>query len=289
MKELIEWLEGVEQASADLYREAAVVFREDEALSAFLRQLSAEEAEHRQLIASAADLLPPRKPGEAPFVVDRKLRDEVDASLAGARQRLAADTLSRREMLEIVVDIEFSEYNEIFLYVIDVLREKEGERHRAAAEIDQHRTEIERFLLTLPEGGECLERLRRLPAVRERKILVVEDDPAVARLLESLLKGDGEIVIARNGQEGLARILEGHFDAIISDVSMPIMDGIAFYRSALEVDPDLKRRFVFFTASREDEHEAFFRSAGVLKLGKPAKLSLIRQTVSAVAQQTSVA
>ncbi len=57
-------------------------------------------------------------------------------------------------------------------------------------------------------------------------ILVVEDDPSVANMLEAAFRTWGYGVwIARNGQEGLEVVTTQSVDGILLDMHMPIMDG----------------------------------------------------------------
>jgi len=57
-------------------------------------------------------------------------------------------------------------------------------------------------------------------------ILVVEDDRAVAEMLEAALRKWGyEVLVARNGQEGLDVVATQSVDGILLDMHMPIMDG----------------------------------------------------------------
>ncbi len=68
-----------------------------------------------------------------------------------------------------------------------------------------------------------------------RKILIVEDDEGVARLLEEELADDGYLVKrAVNGREALSACASFGPDLITLDLKMPVMDGIEFldaYRS----------------------------------------------------------
>lgn len=285
MHELIRWMENIEQAAADLYRQAALSFSADKAFSAFLRTLATEESEHRQLVAALADAPPPPRRSPPPVFIDQTFRDQVEAPFVRARKRLADASPSREEMIDIIVEVEFSEWNELFLYAIDTFSAESKAIRKAAMEIDRHRAGILAFLKGLPDGQEAYERLGRLRSLSRRRLLIVEDDSAVAKLLQSLLAREGEVVLAADGAEGLARLAEGHFDVIVSDIQMPGMNGLEFYRRALERDPDIARRFVFFSGSRKPEHEAFLRSAGVVFLRKPSPLSKIRQAVATVAKR----
>lgn len=57
------------------------------------------------------------------------------------------------------------------------------------------------------------------------RLLIIEDNPDLVIYLESLLEGQFEILIARDGQEGIEMALEHIPDLIISDVMMPKKDG----------------------------------------------------------------
>jgi two-component system, OmpR family, response regulator MprA len=59
------------------------------------------------------------------------------------------------------------------------------------------------------------------------RVLVVDDDAAVRDSLARTLRFEGhEVDTARDGQEALAMVRAGEPDAVILDVSMPVMDGI---------------------------------------------------------------
>jgi DNA-binding response OmpR family regulator len=62
-------------------------------------------------------------------------------------------------------------------------------------------------------------------------ILAVEDEPAMADLLESALSEEGHIVtLAANGPDGLATALAGRFDLIVLDLMLPGKDGFEVAR-----------------------------------------------------------
>ena len=68
-------------------------------------------------------------------------------------------------------------------------------------------------------------------------ILVVDDEAAIAEMLQDLLEDEGyQVVTAGNGHEGLARVAKVRPQLVLSDVMMPGLDGRAFCR-ALHADP----------------------------------------------------
>ena len=60
------------------------------------------------------------------------------------------------------------------------------------------------------------------------KFLVVDDFPTMRRIVMSLLKelGYANLSEAENGAEGLAKLRSSHFDFVVSDWNMPVMDGL---------------------------------------------------------------
>jgi CheY-like chemotaxis protein len=59
-----------------------------------------------------------------------------------------------------------------------------------------------------------------------KKILVIEDDPALLQLYQEILVAEGfEVKTAENGQAGLVEIQKQKPDLILLDLLMPIMDG----------------------------------------------------------------
>lgn len=71
------------------------------------------------------------------------------------------------------------------------------------------------------------------------RVLAVDDEPDVLRLVEIKLKKAGfDVLTARDGQEGLDTALAEHPDVVLLDVMMPRMDGYtACGRIKAEVDP----------------------------------------------------
>lgn len=66
-----------------------------------------------------------------------------------------------------------------------------------------------------------------------KKILSVDDSASMRAMIGFTLKGQGfDVTEAVDGQDALNKAKAGTFDLIISDVNMPVMDGIEFIRNA---------------------------------------------------------
>ena len=68
-------------------------------------------------------------------------------------------------------------------------------------------------------------------------ILIVEDELSIATLLRDMLEDEGyTVLLARNGQEALNLLGTYHPALVLTDVMMPILDGLALCR-AIQADP----------------------------------------------------
>lgn len=74
--------------------------------------------------------------------------------------------------------------------------------------------------------------------MKKIKLLFVEDDPAFSFLTKGTLEIDGlyEVCHARNGEEGLKFYESFHPDIIVSDIEMPVMDGMKMVKAIRQKD-----------------------------------------------------
>ncbi len=72
------------------------------------------------------------------------------------------------------------------------------------------------------------------------KVLVVDDEEPVAKIVVAFLSMQGhECVTASSGVDALRKVQQSKFDAVITDIVMPQMDGIALTKELLTLYPDL--------------------------------------------------
>ncbi len=102
------------------------------------------------------------------------------------------------------------------------------------------------------------------------RILVVEDEPTVRDLLQDILHSVGyKVGVAGNGREALEMLGENDYSLILSDFSMPRMDGIKLYQKVAEEFPGLEKKFLFITATVTEEALSFFEEHGCGYMLKP--------------------
>lgn len=80
------------------------------------------------------------------------------------------------------------------------------------------------------------------------RILAVEDEPEYLEMLQEVMKSLGHsITLAAGGEEALAILDHQPIDVIISDVSMPGMDGLRFHSLVRGRDAHRNTPFIFLT------------------------------------------
>src|SRR4051795_8456604 len=79
-----------------------------------------------------------------------------------------------------------------------------------------------------------------MPPMPLARLLVVDDEAAQMKALCDTLELEGYSIFGFTSPgQALAMLRQHVFDLVLTDLMMPEMDGIAFLRAALEIDPDL--------------------------------------------------
>jgi hypothetical protein len=124
-----------------------------------------------------------------------------------------------------------------------------------------------------------------LPQGSGETILMVDDEPAVLEIAETLLVNNGyKVLLAEDGPSALALFadLSDEIDLVLTDLAMPIMNGIALARTLRRMDREAR---IVISTGREDD----FKPAQLVEIGvagtlpKPysqsALLHLLRQVL----------
>lgn len=92
---------------------------------------------------------------------------------------------------------------------------------------------------------------------RPKKVLVVEDNVTTRLIVSKILLQDGhEVVIVDNGIEALEALRESTFDIVISDMHMPLMDGLAMCRAYKSRHPEDVTIFTMVSANTDKDSVA---------------------------------
>jgi CheY-like chemotaxis protein len=281
MKDIADWLIEIERKAQNLYSSSARALKNDKAFSDFLEHLAEEEAWHEVILGKAvAHLAECNHP--AAISLDRTTREKVEEPFRDCGRRLKAGSLTMEHIIHCIVAAEFSEWNDIFVYVVNAVKDAGLEFANAASKLQAHRRLIEKYIASLPNGHAYLSTLRRLPAIWDARILIAEDHEGVLEFLSSVLSREGTVESAKNGKEGLDKARATFYDVVISEVNLPVMDGREFFQALAHHDPRIGERFLFLTKEPRDENITFFRKYNVKYLTKPMRIREIEETVEGI-------
>jgi CheY-like chemotaxis protein len=99
------------------------------------------------------------------------------------------------------------------------------------------------------------------PATQPRTVLLVDDEEFLRRMLSRVLDEAGyEVVEAANGVAALelAHQVDGNLGLVVTDIHMPLMDGIEFARSFRPLHPGVPVLFITGRDPAESDDPGFF-------------------------------
>jgi CheY-like chemotaxis protein len=112
---------------------------------------------------------------------------------------------------------------------------------------------------------------------RHPRILVIDDDHYVRMLLGDLLSTWGyEADVVADGTEGLAMFGRGHYDAVLTDLTMPKVSGLDVAAGIRDRDPSIA--VILFTAFVGELAGEDIR-LGLRVLRKPVDINALRRTL----------
>ena len=104
-----------------------------------------------------------------------------------------------------------------------------------------------------------------------KKVLIVDDEAPIRRVLEFKLKNSGyRVLIAKNGAQGLELIKTQQPDAVITDIMMPEMDGKQLCQQSNGLKKDRPFLTIVVTCRiAQDEQQWIKQMQDTLFMGKP--------------------
>jgi len=119
---------------------------------------------------------------------------------------------------------------------------------------------------------------------QKSKVLVIDDEETITRILAKMLAKDYEVHVANNGKSALQLIQTHVFDAIVVDLVMPEMDGHEVIQRVSRVDPDIPS-IVITGYSTEDNAIGALKEGAFDYLKKPLNRDLVEYAVKRAVEQ----
>ena len=122
------------------------------------------------------------------------------------------------------------------------------------------------------------------PTRRRGRVLVVDDEAPVVRVLRRMLVRDYDVVVAASGREALDILhRDEEFDAVLCDVMMPHLTGADLHRQIAGESPSIAERFVFVTGGAFGEDaRAYVQSTTQPTITKPFRSDEVAQVIELV-------
>ena len=111
----------------------------------------------------------------------------------------------------------------------------------------------------------------KTPESNVKRVLVVEDEPAICELCQRVLVGEGlEVNIAVNGKVAQEMIADKQYDLFLFDLKLPVMNGRELYQWLKEKHPKQISKVIFTSGSvLGEDTQLFIGQTGRPFLPKP--------------------
>ena len=169
---------------------------------------------------------------------------------------------------------------------------KKGNSHYSDSEIGGSETNdelIENYFTSKQSKVEVVAQSIKIPVVKEQTLLIVEDNVDICKYIVELFSDEFIILQASNGKEGLEIALEKLPDLIVSDVMMPIMDGIELTHKLKSTVNTSHIPVILLTARASFMHKMVgFETGADDYISKPFNESLLRARIKNILKNRSL-
>jgi len=143
--------------------------------------------------------------------------------------------------------------------------------------------------LLAPEPLETVHAGAALGAWAGNRVLVLEDEPTVARLIADVLEDEGlRVDVLLDPREALDRTAREDYALAICDMKMPELDGEHFYQALALAQNPLRERFLFVTGDVLAAHTREFLERNHLPhVAKPFRVEELTEKIRGVLEATS--
>lgn len=158
-----------------------------------------------------------------------------------------------------------------------------AERHRGYFRLDPDATRTT-FVFGLPKAD-----LKSKGSSSIRRILVVDDEPEIVKILTSEFQRQGyEVIKAHDGIHALDVLLKTQVDLLITDFNMPGIDGLTLYRKVRAAGGDRAPKVIFMTGADPQSLRSQMADDGVSIFGKPFSVPSMLETIRKWGERTAL-
>ena len=99
------------------------------------------------------------------FAVDSSVKERIESPFTVCYEMLSYGTLTKESLIDCLIDTEYSEWNDIFIYVVNTLKERSREFKYVASKMQNHVQKISEFVNSLPDSNKYTDKINDIPEV----------------------------------------------------------------------------------------------------------------------------
>ncbi len=279
MKDIIDLLLILENEAAEIYSLASVIFSNNIPLYKLLIDLEKDEIWHKDIIINADEFYKENKIKlNADIRIDAALKEKLVNPFIKIRELINNKSITEEIFINSLIESERSEWNYIFIYCISTIFKYDPKYKKIAAKIEEHLLHIENEIRKFPDNKNYLKLFSGINKIWDRKILIIDDSEAVRKFLINIFKKNYVVHEAENGQIAYDMINKNYYNVIISDIDMPVMNGIQLYENLHKLNINFAPKYIFITGS--SGHSDFLRENNLVYFEKPFSIIDIENEVA---------
>ncbi len=110
------------------------------------------------------------------------------------------------------------------------------------------------------------------------KVLIIDDDDKFLELMQDFMLDRYDVAVAEDIFDGSNLLLSEHFDLLILDIRMPVVDGIE-YLKMLDTKPEFAKMPILVVSGEPDLHEKVAPASNRAYLAKPFHSDQLFQSI----------
>jgi len=287
LNDIIGWLRRMEDLAFHYYQESADRFSAPSPLLSFLTQMAMDKAWRFHLMGSAKELLRGFELQGGPVIdIDAETWQNVELPLKKGFHKLKQDTLQQTDLVESICSAEFSEWNEIFLYVLDICREYSRTFEPVLHTLRDHGRRIESLMEDLPDDLRCYRSHQNRPGLWEYRLLIFDRKGPSAALFARLLAQFGPVVMVSDDREALDEIRRQLYSVVVCNVDTLQGNGTDFFDRIHHADPELAQRILLLAGDVSAELESYCKTHSLPIIRKPITISQFQKAVRRMLEES---
>ena len=151
MKQIVEWLINIENKASEIYETLATKIPDDKNFVKLLDHLAEDEAMHYHFMISALRCIEKYPQIQSEIILDDDTKKEVEADLEILEEMIVTNGIDRELIVKCIIKSEISEWNDIFLYVVNNMKTRCSRFKYIGPSIQHHLRYIDKYFEKFPE------------------------------------------------------------------------------------------------------------------------------------------